>query len=191
MKSISLKLGIIVLIFAWVFSGWPLSLAEETTPPTPTEEITVQEQTDEEAAPEEAVSEEPMPPPEPIPPPKPPFKYRQIAESFRISRTASHRCEADGFRLNISGRPSASGRLFIKEGVSAGELVIGSLPLGIDIVFSANADYRHSADRSASFADFKIENQNGSQKSSFNIPILYTDKTSGKTTICQINIINL
>jgi hypothetical protein len=72
----------------------------------------------------------------------------------------------------------------------AGEIEIGSLPFGIDILFSQNRDYLHGVFEKDSALDLEIMNQEGSQKGNFSIPIIFTDKERNQTTVCQMNIIN-
>jgi hypothetical protein len=163
------------------------------------DEITVQQQVDEESLLEEESSpdeeglleEVASPPQEPTPPPKPPLKERILNKDFRIAQKAAYRCDAENFRIDISGRISAQARILLggKE-VQLGELEIGSLPIGVDILFSQNRDYLHEVSQNDSAFDLEIVNQEGSQKGSFSIPILYTDRESNQITICQINIIN-
>ena len=187
--KISRFLAIFVLMISWIFSGWPLVLAEETTTttaPTSTDEITVQQQIDEESTPEDITL-----PQEPAPLPKPPLKERVINRYFRIAQEAAQRCDAEIFRIDISGGVSAQARILLGgKKVQSGEIEIGSLPIGIDILFSENRDYLHGVSQNDSAFDLEIVNQEGSQKGSFSIPILYTDRESNQITVCQINITN-
>jgi len=184
------------LVFSWIFSGWPLALAEETATststqtstsiPNPADEITVQQQAD-----EESVSEEIASPPAPTPLPKPPLKERALNRDFRIAQKAAHRCDAEIFRIDISGRVSAQARILLGgKKVQSGEVEIGSLPIGIDILFSENRDYLHGVSQNDGAFDVEIVNQEGSQKGSFSITMLYTDRESNQITVCQINIVN-
>ncbi len=166
-------------------------LEEENISETESETISTTEEniTQEEA--EESVSEEIVLPPEPVLPPKPPLKERKINKNFNLSKEASHRCEAETFVVDISGKQSAQARIiFSGKKVNFGEIEIGNLPLGIDIKFLNNQDYLHLVSANDDAFDLEIINQEGSSKGSFNIPILYTDKETNQTTICQINIIN-
>lgn len=184
----------LLLVFSWIFN-FPLinfdglALAEETTisSPTSTDEITVQEQADEESAPEEAA-----PPQEPAPLPIPPLKERTLRRDFRITHQAAHRCNAEIFKIDISGRASAQAKILLGgKKVQSGELEIGSLPLGIDILFLKNRDYLNGVSQNDGAFDLEIVNQEGSQKGSFSIPIFYTDAENNQITVCQINIVNL
>ncbi len=208
------NLSIFVLIFAWVYNfslpdyafwkilggqGWLLVFAEEipfltTTTSTSTNEIITQPQIDEESAPEENAPEEIeeiVPSPELSPPNLPPLKERVLNKNFRIAQTAAHRCNAETFRIDVSGKTSAQARIMLGgKKVQSGEIEIGSLPLGIDIQFSDGRDYLRGVSQNDGAFDLGITSQNGSEKGNFSIPILYTDKETNQTTICQINIIN-
>jgi len=122
---------------------------------------------------------------------KPQLKSHFLNKKVEISKASPHRCEADNFTINISNKTSASLKILLKgKKVQRGELEIGNLPYGIDITFTQNQNYLQQISQNDNVLDLKIINQEGSQKGSFNIPILYTDKENNQTTVCQINIIN-
>ncbi len=202
------NLSIFVLIFAWIYNfplpdsafwknlggqNWSAVFAEEatTSTSTSTNEIITQPQIDEGIAPEEIAPEEIAPLPEPAPLPKPPFKERMLNKNFRFARDAAHRCNVETFKIDISGRLSAQARIMLSgKKIQSGEIEIGSLPIGIDIQFSQNENYLHGVSQNDNAFDLEIDNQEGSQKGNFNIPILYTNEETNQTIICQINIIN-
>lgn len=207
------KSVILLLIFTWFFSYWSLVIAEETATLSPTstdaiiqnqaststdtfivntaekkasEKIGEEETTLEDVAPEEFVPEK-----EPTPPPRPQLKERTLHKDFRIAQNAGHRCDAEIFSIDISGRTSTQTRILLGgKKVQLGELEIGSLPIGIDVLFLKNRDYLESVSQNDGAFDIEIVNQEGSQKGSFNVPILYTDRENNQITVCQINIVN-
>ncbi len=193
---------VIVLIFAWIFSGWPqmVSFAEEAIS-TPTESTTSMP-SDAPFSPviEQPASEEPpeVPPTEetqiselsqPALSSQPPLKEHKLEKQIILDENAQPGCQATNFTIDISNKNSAIVELDLNgKRDSFEDLEIGSLPLGIDIIFLNNADYSWSPSKSDNTAVLQITNQDGSQKGSFSIPIIYTKGNS--TTICQINIVN-
>ncbi len=196
------------LIIGWVFSGWPMIhiFAQEatSTPETPpaatstsptaaaTSTLEVATSTPQDITSNEEVEETPIPePPQPAAPSLPPLKERKLNKHPVIAAGAKHNCRAENFKIDISGRTSAQARIALGgKKVRSGEIEIGSLPLGIDIQFSENRDYLRGVSQNDGAFNLEISNQEGSQKGNFSIPILYTDKESGQTTVCQINVIN-
>jgi hypothetical protein len=203
---------IFLIIFAWIFSGWPaISLqAQEATStttldstetstsetanstpevsPPPIEEPASQI----EVPPEEEFIEEPAPQlqPQSEPMQSPPLlKERKLTKEIHIDAGARHSCAAKNFNLNISGVNQAIVELeFTGMRSDSENLEIGSLPFGIDIVFLNNDAYEYRPQRIDSGAVLQITNQPGSQKGNFSIPIIYTSGNSA--TVCQINVIN-
>jgi hypothetical protein len=115
----------------------------------------------------------------------------RCGKTNKIAQKAAHRCDAEIFRIDISGRVSAQARILLGgKKIQSGEIEIGSLPIGIDILFSQNRDYLRGVSQNDGAFDLEIVNQEGSQKGSFSIPILYTDRVSNQITVCQINIVN-
>jgi hypothetical protein len=120
-----------------------------------------------------------------------PLKERRVEKIVNLDKTATHKCNAEPFRIDISNRQMAFVHILLEKGKIQGseEIEIGSLPIGIDLLFSKNKDYLYQPQIDESSLDIEITNQPGSQKGNFSIPIIYTSGNS--TTICQINIINL
>ncbi|MBU4338687.1 GIY-YIG nuclease family protein [Patescibacteria group bacterium] len=188
------NITIILLIFSWIFGGWPSirtldvlrfppKIQEATS--TPLESITPalssEDQVSESSAQEEDFAN--------VVSPSSPLailKERKIQKEIKIDKFAKHRCDAETFRLDISGRTIANSRLDLNG--EGGEIEIGSLPAGIDITFSKNKDYLYQPQNNETALDLQITNETDSQKGSFSVPIIYTSGNS--TTICQINIIN-
>ncbi len=120
------------------------------------------------------------------------LKVRKIKRVAVVDKKAIHSCEADMFQVDITGKSSSSFKILVsKNGTSTEELEIGSLPIGIDIVFQKNNDYKYTPALEESILDLSITNEEGSQKGNFSVPIIYTSKNAkDSTTICQINIVN-
>jgi hypothetical protein len=117
---------------------------------------------------------------------------RKLTKNITIDPQATHSCQIKPFQADISGKSFFVGRVILqKTGNEIEELEIGSLPNGIDVVFSKNNDYVYSPATEETEIDLKINNKSNSQKGSFNIPIIYTKKgTLDSSIMCQINIIN-
>ncbi len=239
MKTLGYKILVLILAIGWIFSGWPLvrqttaedSVAQDqipdassTTPaaeidsstPTSTNEITIQQQTETENAAERPFAWQPDPAPdysavqesqtqvneEDVPeeitqpqwsslPPEPPIRSRTLNKNFRIVQESAYRCDAESFKIDLSGKASAQDKITLGgKKIQSGEIEIGSLPTGVDIQFSNNEDYLYKLSASDNILDLKIVNQEGSQKGSFSVPIFYTDNENNQTTVCQINIVN-
>lgn len=163
----------------------------ELPPSTTTTESPITTLPEEPEESEEPVTEisEPMPPSLPLPPP---LSVRKFQKNISIDKRAAHSCEAEIFRVDISARSFASGRIILrKDAASSYEVEIGSLPEGIDILFSKNKGYFSRVGTSETALDLEITNETDSQKGNFSIPIIYTKKdTNNSSVICQINVIN-
>jgi hypothetical protein len=142
---------------------------------------------------EESASEEITQPQEEQPqPPQPITKERKLNKEIKIKKDAQYFCKTKSFYIDISNINNE--RIFEIEFEGKkpknGVLEIGSLPLGIDITFLNKADYEWNVSQNENIAVLQIIKQVFSQKGNFNIPIIYTDKDSRESVICQINIIN-
>jgi hypothetical protein len=141
---------------------------------------------------EEDTSEEIIQPQEPLQPSQPITKERKLNKEIKIKKDAQYFCKAKSFYIDISNINNE--RIFEIEFEGKkpknGVLEIGSLPLGIDITFLNKADYEWNISQGENIAVLQIIKQEFSQKGNFNIPIIYTDKDSRESVICQINIIN-
>jgi len=194
----------IVLIFAWIFSGWPriVSFAQEATS-TPIESTAISAPTVVSSSPtiEQLASEEPVEEPlaeevqtpepfQPVLPPQPQLKEHKLEKRIILDKNAQHSCKALNFTIDISNKNSAIAELNLNgKRDSLEDLEIGSLPYGIDITFLTNANYSWSPAKSDNVAVLQIMNQVGSQKGNFSIPIIY--QSGNSTMVCQINVINL
>jgi hypothetical protein len=210
-----IKITIIFLIItAWIFSGWPaislqaqeatstttLDSTETSTPettnstpevsPPPIEEPASQIKGSQE---EEFVNElasQPEQELESLLSPQKLIKERKFERLVHFDKNPQHACIAKNFNVDLSGNNQSVVELeFTGMRSDSENLEIGSLPLGIDIVFLNNAAYEYQPQKSDSGAVLQITNQPGSQKGNFSIPIIYTSGNS--TTVCQINVINL
>lgn len=197
---------IFVLIFGWVFSGWPMIhiFAQEatSTPETPpaatstsptaaaTSTSEVATSTPQDITSDEEVEETPTPePPQPAAPPSEPLKERKLNKTVRWDNNAGHFCRAKNFSVNISNQNQVIVELELGGRRRDAELLeVGSLPLGIDITFLNNANYEWQPSKNESAAVLRIINQPGSQKGNFTVPMIY--ESGASTTICQINVIN-
>jgi|SRR3989344_910600 len=106
---------------------------------------------------------------------------------------AFHSCEAEVFRIDISGKARAMAGIRLQRDSDASyEIEIGGLPQGIDVTFSKNGLYQYVQGANDRSLELAIINQPGSQKGNFGVPIIYTRKgVKDSSVICQINIINL
>lgn len=191
---------IFLLIFAWIFSGWPLVQAEETatstgvavsidatSTPTSTDQIITQQPADEENAPEEI-----MPSPEPPQPDLPPLTERKFDKRVAIARGAPHFCRSENFTVRVSHGSSARLRVALEgKEIQNGELEIGSLPFGVEAAFSQSGDYLNRVSKNDRVSELEFVSREGSQRGSFSISVFYTDTNTNQTTACQINLINV
>jgi hypothetical protein len=113
-----------------------------------------------------------------------PLKARKFEKIINIKNPDNLSCSADQFSINIKEGETKFVNFKLKgEGIK--NLEIGSLPAGIDIVFSENNDYQISTN--SDIVQLKIYRQKGSEKGNFSLPIIFSSKDS--TIICQINVI--
>ncbi|MBI1888549.1 MAG: hypothetical protein HYS15_01250 [Candidatus Spechtbacteria bacterium] len=157
-KSVVLKIFrfflVTILIFYWIFSGWPpiVSRAQVATSTVETASSTgsgassspiVEQPASEE--PSEEPSAEELQAPEQIQlalPPQPPLKKHKLEKRVILDKNPLHGCQAVHFTTDISNKNSAivglglNGRRNDLENIE-----IGSLPEGIDITFLNNAGY--------------------------------------------------
>lgn len=127
-------------------------------------------------------------------PSKPPLSVRKFEKKVKVDKKAAHSCEAETFRIDISGRESVKARgIFLRHTDVPYEIEVGGLPEGIDITFEKNQTYKYiqgSGDKDI-FLTLTVHNQQGSQKGDFTVPIIYTQKGLGESSaVCQINIVN-
>jgi hypothetical protein len=124
-------------------------------------------------------------------PPPVSLKERKLQKHIEVDPKATHSCRVAPFAIDISNNPSALVKITLARIRGEGqpeEIEIGSLPLGIEMVFANNKDYIYQPQANETTLDLEIKNQPGSQKGNFNIAIIYTSGNS--TTMCQINVIN-
>ena len=127
----------------------------------------------------------------PVPPP-PQLSIREFKKRVVIDKHAFHSCEAEVFRVDVSGKASARARIVLQRDTDASyEVEIGGLPQGIDMRFSKNNGYQYAQGANEKYIDLEINNQTGSQEGDFTVPIMYTQKgDTDSSVICQINIVN-
>jgi len=125
-------------------------------------------------------------------PPSPRLSVREFKKRVVPDSRAFHSCEAEVFRIDISGKASAKAGIMLQRDSDAPyEVEIGGLPHGVDITFSKNSGYRYTQGAGDRSLELTIINQPGSQKGNFGVPIIYTQKgAKDSSVICQINIIN-
>jgi hypothetical protein len=123
---------------------------------------------------------------------QPILKERKLDKKIKISKEGEYSCSVRNFQVDFSSGPNERIVELELEGKKPKNAVleIGSLPLGIDITFLNNANYEWNVSQNENIAVLQIIKQEFSQIGNFNIPIIYTDKDSGESVICQINIIN-
>ena len=125
-------------------------------------------------------------------PPSPRLSVREFKKRVVPDSRAFHSCEAEIFRIDISGKSSAKARIMLERDSDAPYKVeIGGVPHGINITFSKNSGYRYTQGAGDRSLELAIINQPGSQKGNFSVPIIYTQKgVKDSPVICQINIVN-
>jgi hypothetical protein len=113
-----------------------------------------------------------------------PLKIRKFEKMINIKNLDDLSCSTDQFSINIKEGETKFVNFKLK-GEGMKNLEIGSLPAGIDIVFTENNDYQISTNKD--IVQLKIYRQRGSERGNFSLPIIFSSKNS--TIICQINII--
>jgi cytoskeletal protein RodZ len=121
------------------------------------------------------------------------LSVREFQKLVITNSRTFHRCEAETFRIDVTGKASATARVLLERDADTPyEVEIGSLPQGIDVVFAKNGAYQYMQGANDRSLELVITNQPGSQKGNFSIPIIYTKKdTKDSSVICQINIVNM
>ena len=112
------------------------------------------------------------------------LKLRKIEKEVEIKNVDNIDCFLDSFYVNIKESETKFVNLKLI-GDKIKNLEIGSLPEGIDVVFSENNDYQIST--ANEIIQIKIYRQQNSSKGDFSLPIIFNSKDS--IIICQINII--
>lgn len=132
----------------------------------------------------------PLPDPT-LAPTQPPLRQRK--ENIIADPGAAHRCMAKPFNVNVSGQNFVTATVIIERASDKPyEAEIGDLPAGIDVVFAVNNDYFYALDPKDHSLALNIHNHPGSQKGSFTIPLIFTERSGeDSSVICQINIVNL
>lgn len=148
-----------------------------------------------EAAEEEPVEEEPavVELPELPAPQLPPLATREFKKRVKIDTHAFHSCEAETFRIDVTGKSGATARIMLQRDSDAPyEIEIGGLPQGIDITFAQGGGYQHTQSANERILTLTIRNEANSQKGDFSVPIFYTKKDlQDSSVVCQLNIVNL
>jgi hypothetical protein len=150
---------------------------EEITEEMPTEEVPVGE------TPPLIIKSVPLPPR---------LSVRNFSKEIVIDPRATHRCNADPFGIDVSGRSSLFTKVALKKTSDENyEMQIGSLPDGIDVRFE-NDEYLYQPHSGENTVSLRIRNEEGSRTGNFTVPIIFTEKgKEASSVICQINIVNL
>jgi len=117
---------------------------------------------------------------------------RNYSKKVTIDFEAPQTCEASQFSVSIKNKLTV--RVDITVNKEYGDILeIGSLPKGIDMVFSTNNNYIYEIQGNETSIPLLITKKVNAQQGSFSIPILYTNKKIGRNSvsICQITILNL
>jgi hypothetical protein len=141
---------------------------------------------------EEEASDQPIisgPPPRPQ---EPPLSHRELQRDVIVDATAAHRCEAEQFRIDVSGKSVEHANILLHPSADAPhDVEIGGLPEGIDIRFAGDDGYLYHADTNDASLPLDIRNQDGSQKGDFTVSVIYTQKgAEDSSVVCQINVVN-
>lgn len=119
------------------------------------------------------------------------LKTRKLNRAVFIDSKAEHNCRMEPFQIDVSQGGIWPAKIILqKNGNSVEELEIGSLPDGIDLIFSKNNDYVYYPGQEETSVDLTVTKQDGSQNGSFSVPVLYSDRQRNQTVICQLNIVN-
>lgn len=123
----------------------------------------------------------------------PTLSTRNFTKQLSISHSASHRCSAERFSINLSGKTNETTNIILNRSIEDDLLLeMGSLPKGIDIQFSSNQDYSYAPNPEENSVNISIVNEKQSQKGNFMVPIFLTKRgVQDSTSVCQINIINI
>lgn len=149
--------------------------------------------------------ENPAPIPEPVytPPPIPVKKpvvnpnltKRKISKKINIDKQAGHSCKPSVFANQIKNGTLQISLLLTKEEGSTYEsenLEVGSLPDGINVKIRNSESYTKNISAEENSIPLIITKEQGAQKGSFNIPLVYTVKENGVSSVavCQFNLVN-
>ncbi|MEO0228249.1 MAG: hypothetical protein ABIL70_09405, partial [candidate division WOR-3 bacterium] len=119
-----------------------------------------------------------------------PKKRRQIEKNIRPDKNAKHSCKIKDFHINpLTKGHEATTELLLSGNLSGKQIIeIGSLPVGIDVLFQKNNDYIYTPVEGENRIALNIVIYPDAQKGNFSIPIIY--KSGNSTTVCQLNINN-
>lgn len=127
-----------------------------------------------------------------IPLPTPPLKTRRYGVEIFPDLKANHSCEAETLRVDLTEQPFAFRKIFLETfaGFSY-SLEVGSLPDGIDVVFSETKIHLLHTDTPLTEATVEISKQDGARKGDFSIPLIFIERGAEDSAfICQLNIAN-
>lgn len=99
-------------------------------------------------------------------------------------------CSVKPFNLEIQAGEIKDAELFLErhqKGLNE-KIIIGHLPMGIEIFFAKNNDYVIQPEDNESQFILKIISLTNSQKGNFSIPIIY--QVDNSFNVCQINVIS-
>ena len=102
----------------------------------------------------------------------------------------SDSCKADPFLVDISNgmKTTTIYTIDTKSRETTRKIQIGDLPQGVDVRFGSNNSYSKNVKDGETKFILEIKKEEGDQKGSFNIPIIYTVGES--KVICQISVSN-
>lgn len=126
------------------------------------------------------------------PPPSPPLKTRRYGIEVFPDPKADHSCEVETLRVDLTEQSFAFRKIFLETypGFSY-SMEIGSLPDGIDVVFSETKIHLLHTDIPLTEATVEISKQLGARQGDFSIPIIFFERgVEDSTFICQLNIAN-
>lgn len=124
--------------------------------------------------------------------PSPPLKTRRYGVEIFPDLKADHSCEAETLRTDLTEQSFAFRKIFLETypGFSY-SLEVGSLPDGIDVVFSETKIHLLHTDTPLTEATVEISRQDGARKGDFSIPLIFIERgETDSAFICQLNIVN-
>lgn len=114
---------------------------------------------------------------------------REYKKEIALDSSATHTCTADIFRTDISEQENATVTLVLEKDSGEYELEIGSLPVGIEVLFATNNAYAYKPNGGETEVVLDIARVADAQKGDFTVPVIF-NKNQNSSVVCQINIIN-
>ncbi len=108
-----------------------------------------------------------------------------------VNLNAVHRCNVSPFSLNVYENHNLNTNILLTKILSGNyELKIGERPQGIDVKFAENDNYIYNPKPDENTVSISVLNTIGSVRGNFSVPIIFTEKNTNSSFICQINIVN-